>query len=62
MNWTEKVRQIQRKGYTQQEIANYVGCSQSYIGLIATGSRGGRISFSIAQRIIEMLEKMPDKS
>lgn len=61
MDWTQKIRFLQSNGFTQQEIADYVGCSQSYIGLLATGARGSNISFSIAQKIIDMCEKLPER-
>lgn len=53
-DWKRVISRISAQGFTQQEIADYVGCSQSYIGQLARGLRGKAVSFSVGSGLLMM--------
>lgn len=53
-DWKEVIASLADKGFTQQEIADYVGCSQSYVGQLSTGLRGKAVSFVVGSALLNM--------
>lgn len=56
MNWQTIVKKITSSGKTQQEIADFCGCSQSTVGMLASGARGKSLSYEIGNKILELAE------
>lgn len=65
-NWSQVIRDLQDKekgNMTQEEIAKAVPCSQNYISDLKTGKKGKRVSYDIAQGLIELhAQKIPASS
>lgn len=55
--WQEIITKLIQKGFTQQEIALYSNCSQSYVTALFRNKRGKSLSFEIGMKLKEMLEK-----
>lgn len=59
--WKEIITKLIYLGFTQQEIATYSNCSQSYIAAIVKNKRGKSLSFEIGTKLKEMLDKAERK-
>lgn len=57
MNWKELIKRLSAAGFTQQEIADYVGCSQSLIAMLGKSTRGRSLSYQYAVNLIDMDKK-----
>ena len=55
--WQELIKPLIDAGYSQYEIAAFAGCSQALISALLHGTRGRRLSYEIAQKLVEMAEK-----
>ena len=56
--WHELIKQLTKAGFSQYEIADFVGCSQAQINALLHGRRGKRLSYEIAQKLVEMSERV----
>ena len=56
--WQKVVKTLTDAGFSQYEIASFVGCSQSQVNALLHGHRGKRLSFDIAQNLVSMNEKV----
>jgi len=56
--WQEMIKPLTEAGFSQYEIANFVGCSQAQINALMHGRRGKRLSFGIAKNLVAMSEKL----
>lgn len=59
--WKEIITKLIEFGFTQQEIATYSNCSQSYIAALIANRRGKSLSFEIGTKLKEMLNKAETK-
>ena len=51
--WNEKLKDLIRSGMTQNQIADAIGTSQSYISSIYTGARK-KISWDFGEKILRL--------
>lgn len=56
--WQLILRNLTNAGFSQQEIASLIGCSQAQVNFMIHGARGKRLSFDIAQKLVAIDEKL----
>lgn len=58
MDWKNIILEIKAHGLTQAAIAAEIGTSQGHVSDIETGKRGKRLSFELAQNLIELRDRL----
>lgn len=53
MNWQQMVQDMLESGFTQVQLAEKLGCSQSVVSDLARGERGIRMSWDLGDTIIK---------
>ncbi|KVE27756.1 hypothetical protein WI93_12035 [Burkholderia vietnamiensis] len=54
MDIQKAVSDLLASGLTQSQLAGLIPCSQSLVSSLLTGSRGARVSYAIASRIMAL--------
>ena len=62
MNWQEMIRDISNAGYTQQQIANEVGCAQSLVSQVLSGKRGRSLKYEYGLNLGKLHKKVTRKA
>ena len=57
MNWQKLVSDIAGAGFTQQQIASHIGCSQSFINAVIKGGRGKNMKYEYGEKLIKLHKK-----
>lgn len=57
MDWKKMIKTLSEVGFTQQEIADYMGCSQSLVAMLSNSQRGRSLRYEYAAKLIEMVER-----
>lgn len=60
--WQIIVNDLRERGFTQQQIADAVPCSQNYISNISSGVSGKRPSHDIAQGLLALHKASQQKA
>lgn len=62
MNWQEMIRDIANTGYTQQQIADEVGCAQSLVSQVLNGKRGKSLKYEYGLSLGKLHKKVTRKA
>jgi len=54
MDWVRIVNDIRQSGLTQVQIAQAAGCLQSTVSALSRGEHGGRVSFGVGAKLIDL--------
>ena len=60
MNWKSLIEELQAAGFSQTEIADYVGKSQAWVSLIAQGKMAD-VRYSDGAKLLSMRAVLPDR-
>ena len=60
MNWKSIIEELQTAGFSQTEIADYVGKSQAWVSLIAQGKMAD-VRYSDGAKLLSMRAVLPDR-
>jgi hypothetical protein len=52
MNWKHIIQQLLDKGFTQKQIAQRIGCNQSYVSELFNGLAGKSLSWALGDALI----------
>ncbi len=51
MDWSKIIAALQESGMSQQQIADEIGSSQSYVSELLSGRKGKRLDYRIGSRL-----------
>ena len=62
VDWQALVGSILESGMTQTQVAEAVGCSQAHISDLLRGTKGKRVGWPLAVRLLELQQQRSAKA